>query len=53
MRISRHNHPTLKGEGRTAEGSPGWGGSDAARAEALSPPPGPLGAGRPPPSRGR
>src|SRR5258705_7462470 len=30
------------GEGRTAEGSPGWGGSGAARAEALSPPPGPL-----------
>src|SRR5262249_21187193 len=40
-------HPPLKGEGRTAEGSPGWGhsraadDSDAACAEAL-PPPGPL-----------
>src|SRR5260370_42459364 len=36
------------GEGRTAEGSPGWDGGgaayagDAASAEALSPPPGPL-----------
>jgi hypothetical protein len=42
------DHPTLKGEGRTAEGSPGWGGGgaagdgDAEYAEALSPPPGPL-----------
>jgi two-component system, NarL family, sensor histidine kinase UhpB len=35
-------HPPLKGEGRTAEGSPGWGDSGAASAEALSPPPGPL-----------
>jgi Family of unknown function (DUF5681) len=41
-------HPTLKGEGRIAEGDPGWGGGgagdddDAAYAEALSPPPGPL-----------
>src|SRR5262249_35770531 len=52
-------NPPLKGEGRTAEGSPGWGAgsaadkSDAVSAEALSPPPGPLNAGRPPPSRGR
>ena len=42
------HHPPLQGEGRTAEGSPGWGGGgavydgDAVRAEALSPPPGPL-----------
>jgi ATP-dependent helicase/nuclease subunit A len=51
-------HPPLKGEGRTAEGSPGWDGplpaspphagegreeaSDAAYVEALPPPPGPL-----------
>ncbi len=41
-------HPPLQGEGRTAEGRPGWGdGSaaddgDASYAEALSPPPGPL-----------
>ena len=42
------DHPPLQGEGRTAEGSPGWGGGaagddgDAANAEAPSPPPGPL-----------
>ncbi len=36
------DHPPLQGEGRTAEGSPGWDDSDAAYAEALSPPPGPL-----------
>jgi len=35
-------NPPLKGEGRTAEGSPGWGDSDAANAETLPPPPGPL-----------
>jgi hypothetical protein len=41
-------HPPLKGEGRNAEGSPGWGDgratddSDAEFAEPLSPPPGPL-----------
>src|SRR5215471_19202605 len=41
-------HPPLQGEGRTAEGSPGWGdglGVDdgaAMYAEAPSPPPGPL-----------
>src|SRR5712671_2600303 len=41
-------HPPLKGEGRTAEGSPGWGDgratddNDAEFAEPLSPPPGPL-----------
>src|SRR5262249_45443105 len=34
--------PPLKGEGRTTERSPERGGSDAAYAEALSPPPGPL-----------
>jgi predicted CoA-binding protein len=42
------DHPPLKGEGRTAAGSPGWGGSDAGDdcgatyAEAPPPPPGPL-----------
>jgi 16S rRNA (adenine1518-N6/adenine1519-N6)-dimethyltransferase len=35
-------HPPLKEEGRAAEGSPGWGDSDAVNAEALPPPPGPL-----------
>jgi hypothetical protein len=41
-------HPPLKGEGRTAKGSPGWGDgratddSDAEFAEPPSPPPGPL-----------
>src|SRR5579871_1826121 len=36
---------SLQGEGRTAEGSPGWGGTGAARTEdvePLCPPPGPL-----------
>ena len=53
------NHPPLKGEGRTAKGGPGWGDSnavndgDAANAEALSPPPGPLTrADLPPPGGG-
>src|SRR5258708_3433058 len=52
-------HPPLQGEGRTAEGSPGRGGGDAAYAghgvyaEALSPPPGPLTrADLPPPGGG-
>jgi excinuclease ABC subunit C len=52
-------HPPLKGEGRTAEGSPGWGDGgaaddgDAACAEALSPPPVPLTrADLPPPGGG-
>jgi len=52
-------HPPLKGEGRTAEGSPGWGDgratddSDAEFAEPLSPPPGPLTrADLPPPGGG-
>jgi excinuclease ABC subunit C len=39
-------HPPLEGEGKgrpfAAEGSPGWGETAAALAEALSPPPGPL-----------
>jgi len=41
-------HPPLQGEGRIAEGNPGWGDTramdhgDAACAERLSPPPGPL-----------
>src|SRR5216684_642178 len=53
------DHPPLEGEGRTAEGSPGWGDGDAANAghaacaEALSPPPGPLArADLPPPGGG-
>jgi Family of unknown function (DUF5681) len=52
-------HPPLKGEGRIAEGDPGWGGGgagdddDAVYAEALSPPPGPLTrADLPPPGGG-
>ncbi len=46
-------HPPLQGEGRTAEGSPGWGDSDARHAEAPSPPPGPLTrADLPPPGGG-
>jgi len=52
-------HPPLEGEGRTAEGSPGWGDgeavndSDAIYAEALSPPSGPLTrADLPPPGGG-
>jgi Family of unknown function (DUF5681) len=52
-------HPPLKGEGRTAAGSPGWGDggaaddSDAEFAEPLSPPPGPLmRADLPPPGGG-
>jgi urease accessory protein len=42
---SEYNHPPLEGEGRIAEGNPGWGdgraadNSDAAYAEPLSPPP--------------
>ena len=52
-------HPPLEGEGRTAEGSPGWGDGgaaddgDAVYEEALSPPPGPLTqADLPPPGGG-
>jgi excinuclease ABC subunit C len=46
-------NPPLQGEGRTAEGSPGWGDSSAANVEALSPPPGPLTrADLPPPGGG-
>jgi NosR/NirI family nitrous oxide reductase transcriptional regulator len=51
-------HPPLQGEGRTAEGSPGWGdGRSASRSRAfaapLSPPPGPLArADLPPPGGG-
>ena len=54
-----HGHPPLEGEGRTAVGSPGWGDggaaddTDAAYADALSPPPGPLTrADLPPPGGG-
>ncbi len=41
------------GEGRTAGGSPGWGDGDAASAEALSPPPGPLARADLPPAEPR
>jgi acyl-CoA synthetase (AMP-forming)/AMP-acid ligase II len=52
-------HPPLKGEGRTAEGSLGWGGggatddNDAAYAEPLSPPPGPFARADLPPAEPR
>jgi len=47
------SHPPLKGEGRTAEGSPGWGDGKAVLAESLSPPPGSLPrADLPPPGGG-
>src|SRR6266852_3061267 len=59
VRAIAFDHPPLEGEGRTAEGSPGWGDggaaddNDAAFAEALSPPPGPLArADLPPPGGG-
>jgi len=39
---STFDHPPLKGEGRTAAGSPGWGDSAPAYADRLPPPPGPL-----------
>jgi branched-chain amino acid transport system ATP-binding protein len=53
-RASGVDHPPLEGEGRAAEGSPGWGDSGAAHAEALSPPPGPLTrADLPPPGGGK
>jgi ATP-dependent DNA helicase UvrD/PcrA len=46
-------HPPLKGEGRIAEGDPGWGDSEAAVAPALPPPPGSLPrADLPPPGGG-
>jgi len=56
---STFDHPPLEGEGRTAAGSPGWGGGgpaddgDAANAEALSPPPGPLARADLPPAEPR
>src|SRR5713101_7920950 len=59
VRAIAFDHPPLEGEGRTAEGSPGWGDGDAvyaghaAYAEAPSPPPGPLArADLPPPGGG-
>src|SRR5260370_31600375 len=53
VRATAFDHPPLEGEGRTAAGSPGWGDGDAAFAEALSPPPGPLArADLPPPGGG-
>jgi two-component system, NarL family, sensor histidine kinase UhpB len=58
-RVMAFGHPPLEREGRTAEGSPGWGDGDAADdgdaayAESLSPPPGPLTrADLPPPGGG-
>src|SRR5262249_4559583 len=47
----RNTHPPLKGEGRTAEGSPGWGGDGrAANAEPQSAQPGPLARSNLPPT---
>jgi gluconate:H+ symporter, GntP family len=52
-RQTGHLHPPLQGEGRTAEGSPGWGDDDASFAARLPPPPGPLTrADLPPPGGG-
>ncbi len=51
--VATHDHPPLQGEGRTAEGSPGWGDTRAALAESLSPPPGPLTRTDPRSSRGQ
>jgi DNA helicase II / ATP-dependent DNA helicase PcrA len=46
-------HPPLEGEGRTAEGSPGWGDREASPAAPPSPPPGSLPrADLPPPGGG-
>jgi len=52
--LNKHyvSHPPLEGEGRIAEGGPGWGDSDAAYAAPLSPPPGRYAAGLPPPGGG-
>jgi error-prone DNA polymerase len=48
----RHN-PPLEGEGRNAEGSPGWGDNKSAVVARLPPPPGPLArADLPPPGGG-
>jgi DNA helicase-2/ATP-dependent DNA helicase PcrA len=47
------SHPPLEGEGRTAEGSPGWGDHEASPAAPPSPPPGSLPrADLPPPGGG-
>jgi DNA helicase-2/ATP-dependent DNA helicase PcrA len=51
--LAQRSHPPLQGEGRTAEGSPGWGDSEAASAGPPPPPPGPLPrADLPPPGGG-
>jgi len=58
-RYGKAVHPPLKGEGRTAEGGPEWGGSgavndsDAVSAETLSPPCGPLAQADLPPTEPR
>jgi hypothetical protein len=55
-RYEERLHPPLQGEGRTAEGSPGWGwlrNRDTGFAAPPSPPPAAQGARQPPPSRGR
>ena len=55
---TRPEYPPLEGEGRIAEGDPGWGdgraagAGDAEYAETLSPPPGPLTRADLPPSGG-
>jgi len=46
------DHPPLKGEGRTAEGGPGWGDSRTERAAPQPPPPGPLARSDLPPAGG-
>src|SRR5262249_55231240 len=58
-RYGKAVHPPLKGQGRTAEGGPEWGGSgavndsDAVSAETLSPPCGPLAQADLPPTEPR
>jgi proton-dependent oligopeptide transporter, POT family len=53
VRTDARSRPALEGEGRTAEGCPGWGERKAEPAATLSPPPGSLArAGLPPPAGG-
>jgi Fe-S oxidoreductase len=51
-RVGERAHPPLKGEGRTAEGSPGWGDGNAASVEPLPLAPGPLARADLPPAGG-
>jgi hypothetical protein len=52
VRATLSAHPPLQGEGRNAEGGPGWGDGDAASAETPPPPPGPLTRSDLPPAEG-